>query len=99
MPQEREMEMPFTMLGFDGLKKRGGGGKRRRGGSMKIRKGSKRQENACGCKIVSLKRKGRGVQPAIACKGTPMKKYVTKKRAAGLRGKGFCTKLVRPIGR
>ncbi len=86
------------MLGFDGMRKRGGG-KRRRGGFARIRKGTKRQVEACGCKIVSLKRKGGGHQPAIACQGTPMKKYVTKARAAKLRGRSFCSKMVRPVGR
>jgi len=101
------MKMAFTTFAFDGLRK-GKKAKRRRTASTgsngprahgRIRKGTKRpKETLCGCKIVNLKRKGRGTQPALSCPGSPMKKYVKRSQVAKLRKQTkVCTRMLKPL--
>ena len=51
-------------------------------------------EQRCGCRVVR-NRIGRG-RAAVACRGTPRLKIISKQRAARIRG-DFCTKMLKPF--
>jgi len=86
----------FTMLAFDGLKRKRS---RKSRGLGRIRRGAKRgMQEVCGCQLVQIKRKGGGTQPAIKCPGSPMPRFVKRGDAHKYHGK-FCAKVLKPIGR
>lgn len=84
----------FSMLAFDGLKRKRRGTKR----TTKSRrpKASRTMEQVCGCMVEYTKRRGGGTQPTLKCVGTPMRRFIKRSEVAKYR-KGGCTKLPKAI--
>lgn len=64
---------------------------------MARKRGSRKMQKICGCKISSVKRRGGGTQPVVKCPGSPMVKFISQEDAAKKRGTTFCTEMLRPI--
>ncbi len=80
--------MSFEFVTFEG---RGGGGSK-----MARKRGSRKMERMCGCRLTSVRRKGGGSQPAITCPNSPMKKFVSREDAKHMHGT-FCAEMLKPI--
>ncbi len=65
---------------------------------MARKRGSRKMQRMCGCKLSTVARRGGGRQPVVKCDGSPMVKFVSREDAAKLHGT-FCAEMLPPIGR
>lgn len=54
-------------------------------------------ENHCDCEIITLKSKGGSIRYAAKCPTSKIPRYVRKEFAEKMRGKKFCTDLLKPF--
>jgi hypothetical protein len=65
---------------------------------MARKRGSRKLDRMCGCKLVSVKGRGGSTRAALRCPGSPMFRFVSREEAAKLKGrKDICTEMLRPI--
>lgn len=57
----------------------------------------KKKEKHCDCEIVTLKSKGNSVRYAAKCPSSKIPRYVGKAFAEQMKGKKFCTDLLKPF--
>jgi hypothetical protein len=82
----------FSMLAFDGLKKRRSTKRK----ASRRPKASKAMVQVCGCKVEYTKRRGGGKQPTLKCVGSPMRRFIKRSDVAKYRN-GGCTKMPKAI--
>lgn len=58
------------------------------------------KQKVCGCRVAHQRGKGGRMVPVAVCRGTPMRRILSKEQADQFSGAGeFCTMMIRPASR